>query len=53
MFRSKTLIFQSKANLDKELLFSKIAHYLDPELSKMLVVGDMFRNERSTFHSGL
>ena len=31
------LIFQSKANLDEEILCGKITHQLDPEIRKILV----------------
>ena len=51
MFRIKVLIYRSKANLDKKILFGKITHHLDPEMRKMLVNGK-FRIEDSAFHSG-
>ena len=35
-FKTKMLIYQSKANLDEKILFGKITHYLDPEIRKML-----------------
>ena len=51
IFKTKLLIFQSKANLDENILFGKITHHLVPEVRKMLVRG-MFWKHNSTFHSG-
>ena len=51
VFKTKILIYQSKANLDEKILFGETTHHLDPEIRKMLVRG-MFGNENSTFHSG-
>ena len=39
IFKTETLIYQSKANLDVKMTFDKITHYLDPEIRKMLVTG--------------
>ena len=39
IFKIKMLIYQSKANLDKEILCGKITHHLDLEIWKMLVRG--------------
>ena len=50
ILKTEVLIFLSKANLNNKILFSKITDHLDPENRKMLV-GDMFWNENSTFHS--
>ena len=44
-------IYQSKANLDENILFGKITRYLDPEVREMLVRG-MFGSKDSSFHSG-
>ena len=46
------LIYQSKANLDEEILFDRIAYHLDPKITKMLV-RNMFGNKDSSFYSGL
>ena len=51
IFKTKVLIYQSKANLDVKILFGKIKHLKDPTTIKMLVkvcIGI----ENSTFHSG-
>ena len=45
------LIYKSKASLDVKILFSKVAHLLDPEIKKMLLRG-LYGNENATFHSG-
>ena len=47
----KTEMFTDRSNvvLDRKILFGKITHHLDPEISKMLVKGK-FGNEDSTFH---
>ena len=50
-FKTKMLIYQSKANLDEEILFGRITRHSDPEIWKMLIKGK-FENENSTFHSG-
>ena len=52
IFKSKMLIYQSKANLDEKMLFGKIIHHLDPKIRKVLVRG-MFGNKDSSFHFGL
>ena len=52
IFKAKMLIYQSKANLDEEILFGIIVHNLDPEIRKILVRG-MLGNKDSSFHSGL
>ena len=39
IFKTELLIFQSKANLDEKILFDKITHHLDPEITKMPVMG--------------
>ena len=39
ILKTKMIIFQSKANLCMKILFCKITHHLDPEVSKMLVRG--------------
>ena len=44
IFKTEMLIYQSKANLDEKILFSKITHHSDPEIRKMLVNG-MFGNK--------
>ena len=46
IFKTKMLIYQSKANLNVKILFGKITHYLDPEIRKVLVlVNGKFGNE--------
>ena len=42
IFKNKTLIFQSKANLDHKIYFSKITHHLNPEVSKAEDRNQMF-----------
>ena len=37
IFKTKLLIYQSKDNLDAEILFGKIAYGLDPEIREILV----------------
>ena len=39
IFKTKVLIFQSRGSLDEKILFAKITHHLDEEISKMLVRG--------------
>ena len=39
IFQTELLIYQSKASLDKKILFDKITHHLDLEISKMPVRG--------------
>ena len=51
IFKTKMLIFQSKAIIDEKILFGKITHHLDQEIRRMLVTG-VFWNENSTFRSG-
>ena len=51
IFKNELLIYQSKANLDEQILFDKIIHHLDPEIRKMPVMGCM-GIEYSTFHFG-
>ena len=51
IFKIEILFFQSKTNLDKDILFGKITNHLDPVIRKMMVNGK-FENEDSTFHSG-
>ena len=51
IFKTKELIYHSKANLDEKILFGSIPHHTSPEIRKMLVNG-MFGNNSSTFHSG-
>ena len=51
IFKTEMLIYHSKANLYKKILFGKITHHLDPEIRKMLVRG-MFGNKDSIFNSG-
>ena len=51
IFKSKQLIYQSKANLNEKILFGKITHHLDAKIRNMLV-GGMFENEVSTFDPG-
>ena len=51
IFKTETIIYQSKANLDKKNLFRKITDQLDPEIRKMLINGKL-GNEDSTFHFG-
>ena len=36
IFKSKLLIFQSKANLDVKILFGNITQLIDPSIRKML-----------------
>ena len=50
IFKTKMLIFQSKASLDEKVLFGKITHHLDPEIRKVLV-RIMFGNKDSTFQT--
>ena len=52
IFKANMLTYQSKPNSDEKILFGKITHHLEPEISKMLVRG-MFGNKNSTSHSGL
>ena len=52
IFKTKMLIFLSKANLDEKILFGKVIHHLKLDIRKMLVKG-MFGNYDSTFHSGI
>ena len=51
IFKAKMLAYQSKANLDGNILFGKTTHHLDPEIREMLERG-MFGNEKSTLHPG-
>ena len=37
--KTEMLIFQSKANLDKKILFGKITHLKDPTIKRMSVRG--------------
>ena len=37
IFKTKMLVYQSKANLDGEILFDKITHLLGPKIRKMLI----------------
>ena len=39
MLKAKMLSFQSKANLDKKMLFAKITHHFDLEIRKTLIRG--------------
>ena len=39
IFKTKMLIYQSKANLDVKILFGNIARLIDPEIRKMLEKG--------------
>ena len=39
IFKTKVLIYHSKANLDDKILFGKIKHLKDPTTIKMLVRG--------------
>ena len=50
IFKTEMLIYQSKADLDEKVLFGSIAHFIDPEIRKMLVQC-ILGNENSTFHS--
>ena len=52
IFKTETLIYQSKANLDVKILFGKITHLLNPEIRSMLVRG-ISEYENCTFDSGL
>ena len=51
LFKTEVFINQPRANLDEKSVFGKIAHYLNPEIWKMLVRG-LNPNERSFFDSG-
>ena len=51
IFKIEILIYQSKGNINKKILFGKITHHLGAEIRKMLVQG-MFENEDSTSHLG-
>ena len=51
IFKTKMLIYQSKAKLDENTMFGNITHHLNQEIRKMLVRG-MFGNNDSSFHSG-
>ena len=51
IFKTEMLIYQSKANLDENILFANITHHSDPEIRKMLV-RVMFGNKDSSFHPG-
>ena len=52
ILKIEMLIYQSKANLEKKILFGKITHGFDPEIWKMLGRG-IFRIKDSTFHLSL
>ena len=52
IFKTKMLIYQSKANLDEKILFGRINDHLNPEMRKMLL-GRTLENRNSTFHCGL
>ena len=45
IFKTKILIFHSKAKLDEKILVGKITHHLDREVRKILVKG-IFHSER-------
>ena len=36
IFKTETLINQSKANLDQKILFGNATHLIDPKIKKML-----------------
>ena len=44
IFKTKILIYQSKANLDENMLFGNICHIWDPRIRKMPVSG-FYRNQ--------
>ena len=50
IFKTKLLIYQSKVNLDEQILSANIPHLVDQEIWEMLVKS-MFGNKDSTFHS--
>ena len=37
IFKTQTLIYRSKSNLDEKILFGKITDHLDPEIWKMVI----------------
>ena len=39
IFKTKMLIYHSKANLDEIILFGNITHHIDPKIRKMPVRG--------------
>ena len=51
IFKTEMLIYQSRANLDENILFGKITHHTNAEIGKMLV-RSMFGNRILHFHSG-
>ena len=51
LFKTKLLIYQSKANLDVKILFGKIIRHLDPAIRKNCLK-DKFGNQDSTFRFG-
>ena len=51
IFKTKMLIYQSKANIKVKTLFREITYLMDPANRKVLVRG-VYENENFTFHSG-
>ena len=49
--KAKMLIYQSKANLDANILFGNINQLIDPEIRKMME-RSLYGNQNSTFHYG-
>ena len=49
IFKTKMFTYQSKANLDVEILFGKITDHLDQEIRKMLVRG-LYGNQNRTWN---
>ena len=47
IFKTKMLMYQSKVNLDVNILFDNITHHIDLEMRRGL-----YGNQDSTFHSG-
>ena len=52
IFKIRMLFYQSKVNLDVEILFRNASRLMDPDITKMQK-RDLYGNQSSTFHSGL
>ena len=51
IFETNTSTYQSKADLDVNILFGNIIHLIEPEIRKILEKC-FFGNQYSKFHSG-
>ena len=49
IFKTKRLIYKSKADLDDTIWFGKITHYLDPEIRLILVRGTFGKGKSSIY----